>query len=78
MDIRQWRDALKAAWQRVSYASELSDWLRRDIGLTADEVKSRADYIDEIRRKYSEGLAARPSPLPACGERPEFARANSG
>ncbi|MEY9421048.1 hypothetical protein ABIF69_007490 [Bradyrhizobium japonicum] len=38
MDIRQWRDALKAAWQRVSYASELSDWLRRDIGLTADEV----------------------------------------
>jgi len=21
--------------------------------LTADEVKSRADYIDEIRRKYS-------------------------
>jgi len=51
MDIRQWRDALKAAWERVSYASELSDWLRRDIGLTADEVKSRADYIDEIRRK---------------------------
>ena len=54
MDIRQWRDALKAAWQRVSYASELSDWLRRDIGLTADEVKSRVDYIDEIRRKYSD------------------------
>ena len=53
MDIRQWRDALKAAWERVSCASELSDWLRRDIGLTEDEVKSRADYIDEIRRKYS-------------------------
>ncbi|MBR0732253.1 hypothetical protein [Bradyrhizobium japonicum] len=54
MDIRQWRDAQKAAWERVSYASELSDWLRRDIGLTADEVKSRVDYIDEIRRKYSD------------------------
>lgn len=53
MGIRQWLDALEAAWQRVSCASELSEWLRRDIGLTEDDLKSRSEHIDEIRRKYS-------------------------
>ena len=53
MGIRQWLDALEAAWKRASCVSELSAWLRRDIGLTEDDVKSRSDYIDEVRRKYS-------------------------
>jgi len=53
MGIRQWLDALKAAWNGPPCASELSEWLRRDIGLNADDLKSRLQYIDEIRRKYS-------------------------
>jgi hypothetical protein len=53
MGIRQWLDALKTAWNGASCASELSAWLRRDIGLNEQDLKSRAEHIDEIRRKYS-------------------------
>jgi hypothetical protein len=56
MRIRQWLDAVEAAWARVSCASELSEWLRRDIGLTEDDLRSRSEHIDEIRRKYREWM----------------------
>jgi hypothetical protein len=52
MRIRQWLDALKAALGIGPCASELSDWLLRDIGLTKDDVTSRSERIDEIRRKH--------------------------
>jgi hypothetical protein len=31
----------------------MPDWLRRDMGLTEDAVKSAWDHVDEIRRKHS-------------------------
>ena len=34
----------------------MSDWLRRDIGLTEDVVTSVWDHVDEIRRKHHEWI----------------------
>jgi hypothetical protein len=52
MGIRWWIDALTAVWSSASCVSELSDWLRRDIGLTKNDLRSRSEHVDEIRRKY--------------------------
>ncbi|SFJ61314.1 hypothetical protein [Bradyrhizobium sp. cf659] len=62
MGIRLWTRALKALWQRLPSAEgyrwadkyPASAWLRRDIGLCEEVVMREWNWIDEIRRKYSE------------------------
>ncbi|MBR0858437.1 protein-L-isoaspartate O-methyltransferase family protein [Bradyrhizobium liaoningense] len=57
---RWWHDALKTAWNRVSCAGSCrrveahtaSNWLRRDLGLTEDDMTSHSERIDEIRGKH--------------------------
>src|SRR5262245_38444195 len=59
MGNRRWLDVLKDAWDScMSKFGWLerhpeSAWLRRDIGLAEDDMKSRSDRIDEIRQKHS-------------------------
>jgi hypothetical protein len=60
MGIRWWLDALRAAWDCVSCKGKFgtvercpaSDWLRRDIGLTEDDMKSLSDRMFEMKRKH--------------------------
>ena len=60
--IRWWLSAMKAGWEFLSCAGEggkvgkypLPDWLRQDLGLTEDDVKSQSDRINETRQKYYE------------------------
>ncbi|MBW7966670.1 protein-L-isoaspartate O-methyltransferase [Bradyrhizobium sp. BR 10261] len=60
LGLRWWLEALKSAWKRVSSAGSCgrleshiaSNWLRRDLGLTEDDVPSHSERIGEIRRKH--------------------------
>jgi hypothetical protein len=58
---RWWVSAAIAAWRLLSWAGEggtigrypVPDWLRRDLGLTEDDMTSLSDRIYETRQKYS-------------------------
>jgi hypothetical protein len=62
--IRWLLSVRKAGWELLSCAGEggivgrypLPDWLRQDLGLTEDDVKSQSDRINETRQIYYEWL----------------------
>jgi hypothetical protein len=61
LNIRWWTRSLRAAWQCLAGTERYkwvdrypaSEWLRRDLGLTEDDVTSAWDRIEAINRKHS-------------------------
>jgi hypothetical protein len=59
-EIRRWLSAMKAGRDLLACVGKggtvgtypLPDWLRRDLGLTEDDVTSHSDRIDETRQRY--------------------------